>query len=163
MTTKNILLAIAIGAAVATPAALAQSSVQLYGKLYPYLLSEKGSGATAVGAPKATLAATPTGSNAITDTTGMEAGNSRIGFRGIEDLGDGLKAIFQLEGTVAVDNGAGDLFSRDTFVGLTGGFGAVKMGSIDTIFKNYGDTVGVLGLCSGTFLSSSSVLRKTGF
>ncbi|MDO8437877.1 MAG: porin [Nitrosomonadaceae bacterium] len=163
MTIKKTLLAIAISSAVVAPAALAQSSVQIYGKLYPYLLSEKGSGATAVGSPKATLAATPTGTNGITETTGMVSGNSRIGFRGTEDLGGGLKAIFQMEGTVGVDDGVGNLFSRDTFVGLKGGFGAVKLGSIDTIFKNYGDTVGVLGLGSGTFLSSSSVLRKTGF
>lgn len=163
MTTKKILLAIAIGATVATPAALAQSSVQIYGKLYPYLLNEKGSGATAAGAPKATLAATPTGTNAIADTTGMASGNSRLGFRGTEDLGDGLKAIFQMEGAVAVETGASALFDRDTFLGLAGRFGTMKMGSMDTIFKTYGDDLGVLGLSSGTFLSSSSVLRKTGF
>lgn len=168
MTFKKTLLAVAIGTAVAAPAALAQSSVQIYGKLYPHLLHEKGSDATPAGTPVATFAATPTGVNALGKATGMEAGNSRLGFRGREDLGGGLKAIFQMEGVVAVDSGggAGDSgfrFNRNTFVGLAGGFGTLKLGVHDTIFKEYGDTIGILGVSSGTFLSSSSVLRKTGF
>nr|MDP2192138.1 porin [Rhodoferax sp.] len=162
MTIKKTLLAIAISSTVAVPAALAQS-VQIYGKLYPYLLNESGSGATPVGTPVATLAATPTGTNGINGTTGMASGNSRLGFRGQEDLGGGLKAMFQFEGRVSVESGAADLFKRDTFLGLQGGFGTVKLGNLDTIFKKYGDTIGILGLGSGTFMSSSSVLRKTGF
>lgn len=169
MIIKKTLLAIAISSTVAAPAALAQSSVQIYGKLYPYLVNEKGSDATPVGTPVATFAARPTGINAVGDTTGMAAGNSRLGFRGKEDLGGGLKAIFQLEGVAGVDNGSGAaagggfMFNRDTFVGLDGAFGTVKLGLVDTIFKNYGDTIGILGVSSGTFLSSSDVLRKTGF
>ena len=107
MTIKKTFLAIAIGSTVAAPAALAQSSVQLYGKLYPYFVNEEGSNATPVGTPVATLAAAPTGINTVGSRTGLAAGNSRLGFRGKEDLGGGLKAIFQLEGVVAVDNGSG--------------------------------------------------------
>jgi len=168
MTIKKTFLAIAIGSIVAAPAALAQSSVQIYGKLFPYVVNEQGSGATPVGTPVATFSARPGGTNLVGDTTGLAAGNSRLGFRGKEDLGGGLKAIFQLEGVVAVDNGSGSggggfIFNRDTFVGLDGAFGTVKLGLVDTIFKNYGDTIGTLGVSSGTFLSSSDVLRKTGF
>jgi predicted porin len=55
---------------------------------------------------------------------------SRIGFRGTEDLGNGLKALFNLEAGVAVDTGAGDaqLFQRRAVVGLQGGFGTVTVG-----------------------------------
>ena len=58
---------------------------------------------------------------------------SRIGFRGSEDLGGGLKAIFQLENGFKLDNGAFDgdanqLFNRQSNVGLEGGFGRVVAG-----------------------------------
>ena len=56
---------------------------------------------------------------------------SRFGFRGTEDLGNGLKAIFNLEAGVAVDTGAQDsagLFQRRAVVGLEGEFGTVTLG-----------------------------------
>lgn len=187
MSLKKPMLAIAVAAASAVPAfaqstppnppprdqgttrpAPATTSLQIYGRLYPYIVNERGSGATNPGTPLATIASTasPTGINNVSRTTGMEAGNSRLGFRGVEDLGGGVKARFQLEGVVDVDSGGpatGYQFNRDTFVGLEGGFGAVRLGNLDTIFKNYGDTIGILGVSSGTFLSSSNILRKPGF
>lgn len=169
MNLKKLSLALAVGTAFAAPAAMAQSSVQLAGKLYPYLLSEKGSGATAAGTAVSTLASTPNGANALTGTRTMNSGNSYISFRGTEDLGGGMKARFQLEAQLSVDNGQGAatggglMFNRNTFVGLDGGWGTVKLGNMDTIFKNYGDTIGILGLSSGTFLSNSGVMRKIGF
>jgi predicted porin len=58
---------------------------------------------------------------------------SRIGFRGSEDLGGGLKAIFQLENGFKLDTGALDgdtnqLFNRQSNVGLEGEFGRVVAG-----------------------------------
>ncbi|MBC3930710.1 porin [Undibacterium sp. CY22W] len=55
---------------------------------------------------------------------------SRFGFRGTEDLGNGLKAVFQLEGGVILDTGAsdGDLFGRQANVGLQGDFGRIVGG-----------------------------------
>lgn len=164
---KQLPIVLALGAAFVGTAASAQSNVQLYGRLYPYLNYEKASGATAAGTPVATLAATPAAPSAISGgVKGMSAGNSNIGFRGSEGLGDGLKAIFQIEGTVAVDDGnASDGFSwnRNTFLGVEGAFGTVKLGLMDTVFKDYGDTIGVLGVSSGTPMSSSNILRKVGF
>lgn len=170
MKLTKISLAIAIGSAAVAPAAMAQSSVQLYGKLYPYYLTERGSGATEKGAVVSTLSATPTGEIGSPRQSGFTSGNSRLGFRGTEDLGGGLKAIFQLEGQVNVDNGSGSgagggyMFNRNTFVGLDHDrFGNLQLGNNDTVFKTYGDTIGFLGLSSGTFMSTSGVLRKTGF
>jgi predicted porin len=167
MNLKKLTLAAAVAASCAAPA-FAQSSVQLYGKLYPFLLDERGSGATAAGTAVSTLSGTPSGVNGVGHTLGMAAGNSRLGFRGTEDLGGGLKAFFQLEGVASADDGTGNghgafQFNRNTFVGLGGAFGTIKLGNHDTIFKEYGDTLGVLGLSSGTFMSTSDVLRKTGF
>jgi predicted porin len=55
---------------------------------------------------------------------------SRWGFRGSEDLGGGLKAVFNLEGGILLDTGAQDgaLFKRQANVGLEGGFGRVVIG-----------------------------------
>ena len=169
MQIKKISLALAIGATLAVPAAMAQSSVQLYGKLYPYYLSERGSGATEKGVPVSSLTATPTGVGGIPRGFGMVSGNSRLGFRGTEDLGGGLKAVVQLEGVSGVDDGSGSggggfRFNLNTYVGLADKrFGTLLLGNNDTIFKNYGNRISFLGVSSGTFMSTSSVLRKPGF
>ncbi|MCP5266458.1 MAG: porin [Burkholderiaceae bacterium] len=55
---------------------------------------------------------------------------SRWGVRGAEDLGGGLKAIFQFEAGVGVDIGSNDanFFQRTSTVGLQGGFGKIRLG-----------------------------------
>jgi predicted porin len=65
--------------------------------------------------------------------TVINSGNqstSRFGFRGTEDLGNGLKAIFNVEGGYNIDTGAGDsaLFGRRAVVGLEGSFGTLTIG-----------------------------------
>lgn len=64
--------------------------------------------------------------------SGFNKNGSRLGFKGTEDLGGGLSAIFTLENGFNVDTGAlgqgGRIFGRQAFVGLQGGFGAVKFG-----------------------------------
>ena len=56
---------------------------------------------------------------------------SRLGFRGTEDLGGGLKAIFALEDGVYLDtgmNGQNRLFGRQAWVGMAGTWGQVTIG-----------------------------------
>lgn len=57
---------------------------------------------------------------------------SRIGFKGTEDLGNGMKALFVLENGFAPDTGAlgqgGRIFGRNAYVGLQGGFGTLTLG-----------------------------------
>jgi predicted porin len=55
---------------------------------------------------------------------------SRWGFRGSEDLGGGLKAVFNLEGGILLDTGAQDgaLFKRQAYVGLDGRLGRLVLG-----------------------------------
>lgn len=69
---------------------------------------------------------------------------SRIGFKGAEDLGNGLKAIFTLEYGLQLDNNTGIGASnggvanaRQQFVGLTGGFGTVVAGRLQTAGLDY--------------------------
>ncbi|EEG23889.1 porin [Eikenella corrodens] len=59
---------------------------------------------------------------------------SYIGFKGSEDLGGNLKAIWQVEANTSL---AGNSFvnNRDSFVGLEGGFGTVKIGRVSTPLK----------------------------
>jgi predicted porin len=56
--------------------------------------------------------------------------SSRIGFRGTEDLGDGLKALFTLESSIGVDVGSSGnpFWGRQSFVGLSGKWGTFTLG-----------------------------------
>jgi predicted porin len=71
--------------------------------------------------------------------TGVDDFNSRIGFKGDEDLGNGLKAIWQVEsgfrtdGVATSGSGTGALGTRDTFVGLSGGWGTLRLGQFDDV------------------------------
>src|SRR6478672_11453613 len=121
---KKSLIALAVLAA--SGAAMAQSSVTLFGVVdatYAY-----GSGSVA---KKSQL--TNSGYN-----------SSRLGFRGVEDLGGGMSASFWLEAGLNNDNGTGGVtntnnqaatstggglvFNRRSTVSLNGGFGEVRLG-----------------------------------
>ncbi len=164
--TRLTAVAMAVAASCCTPLlAQAQSNVQIYGRLYPELVRVNLEGATPKGVVLNTLIGTSAGGADLSTTT-MDSPNSRLGFRGVEDLGGGMKAIFQLEIGLGVDTGvnssATQLFSRDTYVGLQGGFGTVRLGSMDTVYKNLGDTLSFLGVSSGNFISTSNILSKPG-
>jgi len=108
-------LALAI-AAVSTAPAFAQN-VQVYGLVdVGYLNQKKTDGAT-----NGTL-------KSISNETG--SGASHLGFQGSEDLGNGLKAKFQLELQLGVDNGtlgSPEQF-RQSWVALAGSFGQLTLG-----------------------------------
>lgn len=100
---KKTLISIAVLGALSN-AAFAQSNVTIYGIVDAGLVTERGGKAGNV-----TKVASGVGSA------------SRIGFRGTEDLGGGLSAVFVLEGGFAADTGVGDasgLFQRQSYVGL---------------------------------------------
>jgi len=85
---------------------------------------------------------------------------SRIGFKGKEDVGDGLTVTYQAETTLSLDNG-GFGSGRNTYVGLANGFGEVRFGKHDTPYKMatndmYSDTRGdynaIIGSVDGDVL-----------
>jgi predicted porin len=65
----------------------------------------------------------------------VSSNSSNIGFRGTEDLGNGLKAIFQCESSANIDNGGAGFCTRNTHVGLSGGWGTLFYGQWDTPYK----------------------------
>jgi predicted porin len=69
----------------------------------------------------------------------------RFGFRGTEELGGGLKALFHLEGGFATDTGnlinANRLFNRLAIVGLSGDFGTVALGNMPDLVFDYAGKV----------------------
>ena len=108
---KKSLLALAALTAFAG-AASAQSSVTLFG---------------IVDAGVARLSA---GGKSVTGMTNSGYNSSRLGFRGVEDLGGGLQAGFWIEGQLTNDDGnaAGMNWQRRSTVSLMGGFGEIRLG-----------------------------------
>ncbi|MFC5519998.1 porin [Polaromonas jejuensis] len=123
---KKYLITLAVVAA--SGAATAQSSVTLYG------IADISLGLVNDGAVR----------QAKIDSGTLNT--SRFGFKGTEDLGGGLKANFLLEQGFSLDNGASlndsqdgqtklsQMFSRNAYVGLSGGFGEVRLGKVWSAF-----------------------------
>jgi predicted porin len=113
---KKTLIALAVLAA--SGAAMAQSSVTLYGVADVWL-----------GSSKVEVGGVGNRQNVI-ETSGVNG--SRWGLKGAEDLGGGMKAIFTLESGFSLDTGAsaqgGLLFGRQAFVGLQSSLGTVTLG-----------------------------------
>jgi predicted porin len=92
--------------------------------------------------------------------TREESDSSRIGFLGMEDLGGGMSAIFQLEGKVGVNTGTGALFARETFLGLAGNFGAAKLGNMDPPIDEIKGIVGNSTTFVTSILSTEAILNN---
>lgn len=126
---KKSLIALAVLAA--SGAAMAQSSVTLYGVVDAFVGSRKlETGAGFQGPLNTPVAATGAQRQTAVDTSGVNG--SRWGLKGSEDLGGGMKGIFVLESGFKLDTGeqktAGSIFDRQAFVGLESGFGTVSVG-----------------------------------
>jgi len=115
------LIALAV-AGLASSAAFAQSNVQIYGLLD-------------LGYRVGTASGKQT-------TNGIASASSNLwGLKGTEDLGNGMKAGFVLEGGLATDTGdaatGGKLFGRQSYLSLSGGFGTVLVGRFNTLGRAY--------------------------
>ena len=74
------------------------------------------------------------------DDINMNCTTCSIGFKGSEDLGNGLKAIFKLDFQYDTinRNSNGSITDRDQWLGLAGNFGQVRVGTISTSYKSHG-------------------------
>lgn len=134
------LMAVAVAGALAVPAvAFAQaSSVQIYGRANVGFQNTEADGAT-------------------DSTKNMKSRNhvfdqgSRVGLRGTENLGGGLRAVFQIESGVNIDTGSqtgndgaanastGFFASRDSYAGIEGNWGRVTWGRQSVWWTNAND------------------------
>jgi len=144
---KKSLVALAVLAA--SGAAMAQSSVTLWGVADAGYQSAKQGNVT----------------KNIVSSSGLSS--SQLGFRGTEDLGGGMNASFWLEAGLTVDNGtaAGVAFQRRSTVDLSGSAGAIRVGRdytptfwTHTVF----DPFGTLGSGAGSNITGRGQNATTG-
>jgi predicted porin len=156
---KKTLIALAALGAMAG-VAHAQSSVTLYGLVDAYVgQTSREVTSTIAGASVAKLK-----QNVI---NGSGQNNSRWGMRGTEDLGGGMKALFQLEGGFQPDTGAfatisnqgGGLFGRQAWVGLSSGFGTVGLGRQ---YPAYDDLRGATNMIYDSNFATTGTVWGTG-
>ncbi|SFM43967.1 Outer membrane protein (porin) [Ectothiorhodospira mobilis] len=147
---KKTVLAFAVAAAVAAPAAMADTT--LYGRMNLSLDFVD---------------------NDADSSHQLASNSSRLGVRGSEELGMGLKGIYQIEaGLYSSDAdtdgdgvndesqtfGNSDLTARNTYLGLAGGFGELRLGKHDSAYKTatlplnfFADTLGDMHHIAGQF------------
>lgn len=137
-------LLLALLAVAGSSAVLAQSNVTLYGRVNTTVERQK------------------VGNDTV---TGMFNNSSRFGFRGVEDLGGGLKAGFQLESGFNSDSGTGSgwthpttgmSFARQSEINLAGNFGMLRLGNFTP--ESYYATADYIGLHNHDTGSSSDAL-----
>lgn len=109
-----------------------QAEVTIYGSLNASVESVKASGS---------------GLSELPSTTRIATGTSYLGFKGNEDLGNGLKAFWQIDSNLrnfeqggVNDLGQSAVFgTRNSFLGLQGEFGKVYLGNSDSAYKALAD------------------------
>ncbi|ENY1548648.1 porin [Neisseria gonorrhoeae] len=96
--------------------------------------------------------------------TGSEISDfgSKIGFKGQEDLGNGLKAVWQLEQGASVAGTNTGWGNKQSFVGLKGGFGTIRAGSLNSPLKNTKNNVNAWesGKFTGNVLEISGMAQR---
>lgn len=122
---------VAAATLIAATGAFAQSSVTLYGVVDASLENVKGA-------------------DSVTRVSSSNYASSRLGFRGVEDLGSGLKAKFVLESAINVDTGenggkATRFFDRAAWLGLEGAYGELRLGRIDSSIGLLAGNSAILG------------------
>jgi predicted porin len=145
--TSNVPVVAGILALLGPLTANAQSSVSIYGVADAAIAIEN------TGAPA--------GARRVAVNSGNQS-SSRLGFRGVEDLGDGLRAVFNVEAGLNLDSGATDaaFFGRRSIVGLEGGFGALTLGREYTPIAAVAAATDIFG--QGFFGSNLSAFAANG-
>lgn len=130
-------LIVAAVSALSAAGAFAQSTVTIYGRINTTAEAQELNGVK---------------------TTVLSNNSSRIGFKGTEDLGGGMKAGFQLESGFDSSNGvaAASFFGRQSEVNLAGGFGTLRLGNFTS--EAYYATSDFIGMHNHETGSSSDAL-----
>lgn len=139
---------IALALASLAGSAFAQSNVTIYGVADGTFEVASATGATNSNLSRASY-------------TRFNSNSSLIGFKGAEDLGNGLKAVFQFENGINIDAG-GWGSTRDTFVGLAGNFGTVVGGNITGPTRALGSAFDLNAGATGPGANSSIIGKPVG-
>jgi predicted porin len=110
---KKTIIAAAVAASVAAPAAFAD--VTVYGKIHQALTDGNATASVNNVAEAA-------------DVENQTSNASRVGFKGTEDLGNGMSAFFLMEWAADTTDAAAAGGARDGYVGLKGDFGTLAFG-----------------------------------
>lgn len=125
------LLTVAVAAILAAPTAVL-ADVTIYGRLH-------------MSADYTDSKVTPTLPGSKSNLS-VSSNSSRLGFKGSEDVGGGLKTVWQIESAIALEGDAtSTLAGRNSYLGLAGGFGTFLMGRHDTPFKMFGRSLDPFG------------------
>jgi predicted porin len=145
---KKNLIALAVLAA--STGAMAQSSVTVYGRMDLSVGAEKNLGE----------------SSKTKMFHGGEGGltTSRLGFKGSEDLGGGLKANFKLEHRFNADTGEAQnpMWKAESSVGLSGGFGGFRLGRFTTAYDDVIALANSNSVFDSAFTPASNGVYKSG-
>lgn len=149
------LIAVAVAGALAAPLALAQSNVTISGQMKVHWDDVSAGGCAA------------TGCTNLTSRSRMTDNNSWLRFSGEEALGGGTSAWFQIESAIGTTDNVGTTGSgaagvansttigtRNTAVGLKGGWGTALMGKWDVYYHTIAP-VGGDGLANGLTMAAS--------
>ena len=136
MNFKKSLLAAAVGAAFC---GLSHAEVVIYGMAMPFLESVESTDASPLppAADRPSMLA-PGAYSGVNDPrrARITVGTSHLGFRGSEDLGGGLKVVWQMESAFQIDQNTGPGWNgRDTKLGLRNNWGEIFLGQWDTPYK----------------------------
>lgn len=142
---KKSLTALAV--LVASGAAMAQSSVAIYGRV--------------------DLSVGSTKELDKSSQTKLMDGNltgTRLGFRGTEDLGGGLKANFKIEHRFDADTGVAEdpMWKGESTVGLAGNFGEIKLGRSLTLYDDVRALSNKASALDSNFTPSGNGVFKSG-
>jgi len=117
MKNKNI-LALAVAGVLIVPLTVQAANVEVYGKVRM----------------SANMADNGAAAPAESSTLSVSSNGSRIGFKGSEDLGNGMTALFQAETDYSFDD-ANTFTARDGYVGIQGSFGKLRAGRLSSAYK----------------------------
>jgi len=156
---NKTLIAMAVAGLMAAPMA-AQADATIYGKIHASIDAGDTGADDVVGPPEL-----------LGSSTYWQSNSSRLGFKGSEDLGGGLKAIWQFESNISIGSGKTSWGGRNSYVGLQGGWGTLLGGKHDTPMKTtgrkfdlFGDYVGdSRNLISGNIIDPATGEQATGF
>jgi len=141
---KKTLIAAAVAAAVAAPAA--NAGVVIYGKIHASIDYSDVSGSITLRDALGNVVERESGD--IFNGWEVNSRSSRIGFKGSEDLGNGLKAIWKVENSVRITDTGSTPWAhngrasgghwgsaRNAYIGLAGDWGTFLYGRHDTPYK----------------------------